>query len=375
MAYERIDRGRVRVQPLAARASKHTLAEVRLDPDGPLPPIDPPLAAAVDRVAGEVRRARGRGAAVILAYGAHLVKNGLGPTVARMLEGGWVTHLATNGAGAIHDWEYAFQGASEEDVRAHVAAGCFGTWDETGRSAAIAVLCGALEGMGYGESMGRFIWEEGCPVPGTGALERALAGWAGDGGPDELMPARAELLHFLRRCPLPAGRLRLPHPHREFSLAAQAYRRRVPLTVHPGIGYDIIYTHPLASGAAMGRAGDIDFQVMARSVSRLEGGVFLSVGSAIMAPQVFEKALSVANNLRRQDGLGPLAPFIVVNDLVAVEWDWSRGEPPADSAAYYVRFCKSFSRMGGELLYAGGDNRTFVRHLAARLQSETGSPN
>ena len=367
MAYQRLDPSRVRAYPLTERTSKHTLEEVRVDPDAAPPQIDAELSAAVARVTEAVRAARARGASVILAYGAHLVKNGLAPVVTRLLEQGWVTHLATNGAGVIHDWEYAFHGASEEEVRAHVAAGRFGTWDETGRHALTAVLCGAVEGMGYGESMGRFVWEEGCPIPAVGALEASLRAWLNQPRPDEAMPARAELLDFLRAHPLPAGRLAVPHPHRTFSLAANAYRRRVPLTVHPGIGYDIIYTHPLARGAAMGRGAGIDFQVFTHSVGGLEGGVFLSVGSAIMAPQIFEKALSVANNLRLQEGRGPLAPFIAVNDLVTMDWDWSRGEPPADRAAYYVRFCKSFSRMGGEMVYACGDNRAFIGHLAARL--------
>lgn len=367
MAYRRLDPSRVLVRPLAERPSKHTLEEIRVAPGDAPPTIGPQLDATVDRIAEAIAQARQRGAAVILAYGAHLVKNGLGPVVTGLLERGWITHLATNGAGVIHDWEYAYQGASEEDVRAHVAGGRFGTWDETGRYAAIAVLCGAVEGMGYGESLGRFVWEEGCPVPSTGALEASLRGWLEGAHSDEVMPARSELLDFLRAHPIPAGRLSVAHPHRDFSLAANAYRLRVPLTVHPGIGYDIIYTHPMARGAAMGRGAGIDFQVFARSVGDLEGGVFLSVGSAIMAPQIFEKALSVANNRRLQDGQPRLEPLIAVNDLVEMDWDWSRGEPPPDRAAYYVRFCKSFSRMGGEMVYAAGDNRAFVGNLAARL--------
>jgi len=367
MAYPRLDPSRVRALPLAERTSKHTVEEIRIDPEAPPPEAEAGLEAAVSRAAEAIRAARSRGASVILAYGAHLVKNGLGPVVTRLLEQGWITHLATNGAGVIHDWEYAFGGASEEDVRSHVAAGRFGTWDETGRFTLTAVLCGAVEGMGYGESLGRFVWEEGCHIPGASALEASIRAWLDAPGADETMPARVELLDYLRAHPVPAGRLSVPHPHRSFSLAANAYRLRVPLTVHPGIGYDIIYTHPRARGAAMGRGAGIDFQVFAHSVCGLEGGVFLSVGSAIMAPQIFEKALSMANNLRRQEERPPLAPFIAVNDLAQVDWDWSRGEPPPEHAAYYVRFCKSFSRMGGQMLYAAGDNRAFVGQLARAL--------
>ncbi|MFA6110049.1 MAG: hypothetical protein WDA75_14875 [Candidatus Latescibacterota bacterium] len=366
MRPEPIDTRRVRVRPLAERRSKHTLAEIAVDPDA-TPPDPGPMAGAISAIVGRIRQARDQGAAVILAFGAHLVKNGLGPVVVRLLEEGWVTHLATNGAGTIHDWEYAFQGQSEEDVRAHVAQGCFGTWDETGRYLNLAVLAGAVEGLGYGESVGRFIAEEGCSLPGMAELADGLARWTSHPTDDPLMPARAELLQAMLHHGLRPGRWEVLHPHRGFSLTANAWRLGVPLTVHPGIGYDIIYTHPMANGAALGRAAHRDFGVLAASVGRLEGGVFLSVGSAVMAPQVFEKGMSIANNLRAQEGAAPLRPFIAVNDLAAVDWDWSTGEPPADHPAYYLRFCKSFSRMGGELVFAHGDNRVLLRNLYRNL--------
>jgi hypothetical protein len=367
MPYNRIDPRQIRVRPLASRQSKHAIAEIRIDPDAPAP--DPgPLAAGIEQLARRIRAARQQGAAVILAYGAHLVKNGLGPVVTRLLEEGWITHLATNGAGTIHDWEYAFQGRSEEDVRAHVAKGCFGHWQETGFYIHLAVLAGALEGRGYGESLGKFIWEEGCRLPAREELAASLAAWSRHPGDDEGMPARAELLQAMTRFDLRPGPWQVPHPHRDFSLTGNAYRLGVPLTVHPGIGYDIVYNHPMASGATLGRGAGLDYQVFAAGVGQLEGGVFLSVGSAIMAPQVFEKALSVANDLRLQEGREVLHPFIAVNDLAPLSWDWSKGEPPATDPAYYLRFCKSFSRMGGEMAYLGGDNRVLLRNLRQALK-------
>jgi len=366
VAYRQVDLRRIRLRPLAERRSKHTLEEIRIDPDA-LPPDPGSLAPQIQRVADRIRAARAAGAAVILAYGAHLIKNGLGPVVVRLAEEGWVTHLATNGAGTIHDWEYAFLGRSEEDVRTHVAGGCFGTWEETGRYLHVAVLAGAVQGMGYGESLGKFIWEDGCQIPVRQELTAALAAWSRRPVDDPLMPARAELLQAAMRFDLPSGRCQVHHPHKAFSLTAGAYRLQVPLTVHPGIGYDIVYTHPMANGAALGRGAGIDFRVFVDSVRQLEGGVFLSVGSAIMAPQVFEKAASIANNLRLQEGKEALRPFILVNDLAAVDWDWSQGEPPADDPAYYLRFCKSFSRMGGEMVYAHGDNRILVHNLYREL--------
>ena len=374
MGYPRIDGRRVRVEPLASRESKHHIDDIRVDPDGPLLPASPRQAAQIETIVQRIRAARSRGASVMLAYGAHLVKNGLAPVVTRMMEGGWITHLATNGAGVIHDWEYAFHGRSEEDVRGHVAKGCFGTWDETGRHTALAVLAGAVDGMGYGESIGRMIVEDGYEIPDMAELRKALSDWSGDPVDDETMPARADLLQTIvrhgiepRRHDIEPHRHTVKHPHKAYSLTGNACRLGVPLTVHPGIGYDIVYTHPLASGGAYGRGGMIDFQVFAEGVSRIDGGVFLSVGSSIMAPQVFEKSMSIANNLRRQEGLEPVRPYIAVNDLTEEDWDWNAGEPPMDNPAYYNRMGKSFSRMGGELIYAAADNRVFIPHLCRML--------
>ena len=367
MGYPRFDGRRVKVEPLAERESKHGIGEIRVDPDGPLLPASSRQAAQIRTIADRMRAARTSGASVMLAYGAHLVKNGLAPVVTRMMESGWITHLATNGAGVIHDWEYAFHGRSEEDVRGHVAKGCFGTWDETGRHTALAVLAGAVDGMGYGESIGRMIVEDGYEIPDMAELRTALADWSGRPADDEAMPARADLLQTIVRHGIEPGRHTVDHPHKAYSLTGNACRLGVPLTVHPGIGYDIVYTHPLASGAALGRGGMIDFQVFAEGVSRIDGGAFMSVGSSIMAPQVFEKSMSIANNLRRQDGLGPLRPFIAVNDLTEEDWDWNAGEPPMDNPAYYNRMGKSFSRMGGELIYTAADNRVFIPHLCRML--------
>ena len=202
MAYEKVDLGRIEIRPLHRRRSKYGIDDILLDPDSP--PRDPgPLAAKIGLVAERIRSARECGASVVLAFGAHLVKNGLGPIVTRMAEAGWITHLATNGAAAIHDWEYAFQGRSEEDVRANVARGCFGTWDETGRYIHLAVLAGAVHGMGYGESLGKLIREDGCHIPGRGELAAALQAWSRDPSDDPLAPARAELLQALVRFDLP----------------------------------------------------------------------------------------------------------------------------------------------------------------------------
>ena len=309
--------------------------------------------------------ARQRDASVMLLYGAHLTKNGLQPVVNHLLAGGWITHLATNGAGTIHDWELSFLGRTEESVRQNVATGTFGTWDETGRNLNLAILAGGLRGEGYGQSRGRFMLDDGTTLPTPAGLEGQLRREPGH----PLAPARADLLQMMQRHSLPAGRIEVKHPWQQRSILATAARLGVPLTVHPGIGYDIIVTHPMFCGAAIGRAAYEDFRWFSGAVERLDGGVVLSVGSAIMAPQVFEKSLSCVNNLRRQAG----RPVVAGHRISVVDlqdgggWDWSRGEPPKDNPAYYLRFCKSFARMGGRMDYLRCDNGVFLGNLLREL--------
>src|SRR6185295_10168756 len=128
--------------------------------------------------------------------------------------------------------------------------------------------------------------------------------------------------------------------------------------------------HPMFNGGAIGRAADLDFRLFANSVEALDGGVVLSVGSAIMAPQVFEKSLSCVNNLRLQAGRKIVQghTIYVVDIADGGNWDWTKGEPPKDNPAYYLRFCKSFSRMGGQMRYVQCDNVAFVHNLLTRLQ-------
>ena len=143
------------------------------------------------------------------------------------------------------------------------------------------------------------------------------------------------------------------------------------MSVHPGIGYDIISNHPMFNGGVIGRAATVDFKMFAGSVDHLDGGVVLSVGSAIMGPQVFEKALSCVNNLR----LNSARSIVQGHHLYVVDlqdggnWDWSQGEPPKNNPAYYLRFCKSYSRMGGVMHYLQSDNLHFIHHLYKTLCS------
>ena len=362
---EPLDLSKLKVFPLAERVSMATIEETIVPIGRPLTPCSEVNTKLIRHAAAQIRTARTRGASVMLIYGAHLLKNGGHLILDRLMEGDWVTHLATNGAGTIHDWEWAFLGRSTESVEKNVATGTFGTWDETGRNIHLALLAGALCGEGYGRSLGRFIAEDGVTLPSVEELESQLR--AEPNHP--LAPARAELLQAIRQHRLPTGRIEVNHPWKATSVLAQAFLRNVPIPVHPGIGYDIISNHPMFNGAVLGRAATTDFRLFTTAVEGLDGGVALSVGSAIMGPQVFEKSLSCVNNLRLQNGRS-----IVKNHSIHVvdlqdsgNWDWTRGEPPKENPAYYLRFCKSFSRMGGAMHYLQCDNLAFVQHLLHEL--------
>jgi hypothetical protein len=365
--YQQLDLSQVKVRPLADRQSLSSIDKMLLDPEGPPPACPEPMRRTIEDSAQRIHRARRLGASVMLIYGAHLVKNGALRLVRKLMEGGWVTHLATNGAGTIHDWELSFLGRTEESVRKNVAAGCFGTWDETGRYITLSVLVGALKGEGYGRSLGRFIAEDGAELPDPAALEASLR----EQPTHALAPARAELLQVMLRHSVPGGRLEVKHPWKGASILARASELDIPFTVHPGIGYDIITTHPMFSGAAIGRGAQLDFASFSNSVDGLDQGVVLSVGSAIMGPQVFEKSLSCVNNLRLQSG----RPIVQGHAIYVVDiqdgggWDWSQGEPPKTNPAYYLRFCKSFARMGGEMNYVQADNVVFLHNLLRTLQN------
>jgi hypothetical protein len=361
----RIDLSRLKVYPLAERRSLTKVEDILIAPEAQPPSCSERSLSTIQRCAEGVLAARDRGASVMLIYGAHLLRNGAALILERMMAQGWLTHLATNGAGSIHDWEYAFLGWSTESVEQNVATGTFGTWDETGRCIHLALLAGNLNEEGYGQSLGRFIIEDGVTLPSPESLEHMLKIEPGH----PLAPARADLLRAILRHRLPAGRIIVSHRWKHTSIFAQAFRHGIPLTVHPGIGYDIISNHPMFNGAVIGRAAELDFLKFGGAVERLDGGVVLSIGSAIMGPQVFEKSVSCVNNLRLQEG----RPIVQDHSIYVVDiqdggnWDWAEGEPPKANPAYYLRFCKSFSRMGGAMQYLCCDNAAFVHHLYQQL--------
>ncbi len=365
-----LDWTKLRVFPLAERKSLTSADTILKPPDAAPQPCPEEAAIHVQNCAQRIIEARRRGAGVILMYGAHLLRNGAALILNRMMERGWLTHLCTNGAGTIHDWEYAWLGRSTESVRENVATGTFGAWNETGRNILLALMAGGLRGEGYGTALGRYIHEDGTTLPPPEELEAAIRSDPGDA----LTAARADLLRSMRTNCLPSGRILVEHRWKQASILAHAFRNDVAMTVHPGIGYDIIANHPIYNGAVIGRAAAADFRLFGNSVETLDGGVVLSVGSAIMAPQVFEKSLSCVNNLRLQAG----RPTVSGHSIYVVDlqdggtWDWTTGEPPKTNPAYYLRFCKSFARMGGAMHYVQCDNVTFMHNLLHEIVRQGG---
>jgi len=310
--YPKFDRSRLRLRPLAERVHDMSLEDV-LPLDAEVPPFPDPN---LEKVAERIAAARRRGRPVILLMGAHVVKQGLSRFVINLMKRGILTHVGGNGACAIHDFELALTGATTESVARYIREGQFGLWQETGRIND-AVREGVRRGLGFGEAVGRMIEE---------------------------------------------GRF----PHREVSILAAGYRLRVPVTVHIGIGQDIIHEHPNCDGAALGEASYRDFLVFARSVSQLEGGVFLNYGTAVMGPEVFQKALSMARNVAHQAGQRIERFTTAVFDLLDLGPDW-HSEPPKTDPRYYFRPYKTILvrtvQGGGESYYIRGDHRVTLPNL------------
>jgi hypothetical protein len=305
----------------------------------------------------------------MVTFGAHAIKNGLGPVLLQLLQHGWITHLATNGAGIIHDWEFAFQGKSCEHVGPMVTEGRFGNWQETGFYINLALNVGAYEDRGYGESVGAMIHQQGLQIPTTEQLSSVVHDRLRE--EPQRAAAAADLLAVVQRFELPSGWMSIPHPWKKYSVQAGAFAAHVPFTGHPMIGHDIIYNHPMNNCACLGRAAERDFLTFAEGIRQLEHGVYISIGSAVMSPMIFEKAMSMAQNLALQHHQHIDHHYLLINDLAASDWDWGQGEPPEDNPAYYLRYNKSFSRMGGTMRYLQADNRDFLLTLTHLLGERT----
>ena len=369
MPYPQLNRSKLIMKPLAQRQNRKSIERNFVSINEMPPEFNASDNAIISECAERIITARKKSSPVILAFGAHTIKNGLAPILIKLIETGYLTHLATNGAGIIHDWEFAFQGESSEDVKENMSKGEFGNWEETGFFINLALNVGSYEGKGYGESIGAFIYNESLNIPSKEELAEEVEKYL------RKEPARAsaaaELLGVIQQFNLKPGQMQIAHRWKKFSIQAQAYQLGIPFTGHAMIGQDIIYNHPMNNGSLLGKAALRDFLSFAESVNHIENGVYLSVGSAVMSPMIFEKSMSMAQNLALQRGNQIKHHYILVVDLAKSNWDWDKGEPPEDNPAYYQRFNKTFSRMGGRLQTLSADNRAFLLALYCKLQGKT----
>lgn len=310
--YECFDRSQLIVQPLSARTNDLEISRWLALTDAAPEYSHPQLADIAQRIAAAARS----GAARILMMGAHVLRSGVNRHIIDLLERGALTHIAMNGAGAIHDYELARTGGTTESVARYIRSGEFGLWKETGELNDWIVEAAAL-GLGLGENVGRRVEES-------------------------------------------------DYPHKEASVFAAAYRLSIPVTVHVGIGYDILHEHPNCDGAATGEASYRDFLIFARAVQNLESGVLLSFGSAIMAPEVYLKALAMARNVAAQSG-GEIRHFsTAVFDLVPIVGDTHRELAKTDPGYYFRPHKTILVRTvadGGESFYFCGDHRATLPAL------------
>ncbi|MGH9220851.1 MAG: hypothetical protein ACRD1W_16215 [Vicinamibacterales bacterium] len=254
LPYEEFDLSGVKTYPLRSRQSKVSLAQFATPykkgagVQGLVTSL-PGLLAAQDfkAVVTALITARNAGKAIVWGLGAHVLKTGLSPILVDLMERGFVSAIATNGAGIIHDFEIALSGGTSEDVEATLGPGTFGMAEETGTQLNHAINAGVAAGLGFGQSVGKYL--------------------------DGAKP-----------------------PFAQISVAAAAWRLQIPVTVHVAVGTDIIHMHPQASGAAIGEASLRDFKYFVTTVSKLEQGVYLNCGSAVVLPEVFLKAVAIARN-------------------------------------------------------------------------------
>lgn len=278
---------------------------------------------ALPELAQRIKKAAENKASVIFAAGAHVLRRGNGPLLIDLMERGLLTHLALNGAGAIHDFEFALIGKTCESVARYIKTGEFGLWKETG-GINDAVTEGCNAGLGFGESVGKWI-EQG------------------------------------------------EFQHRQESVLAAGFRLGIPVTVHVSIGQDIIHQHPNFDAAAAGQASYRDFLIFTDSVNRLEKGVFLNIGTAVMGPEVYLKALAMARNLAHQEGRLIKHFSTAVFDLQNLDLNGSV-EAGKEEANYYFRPLKTILHRtvadGGESFYIQGDHRDTVPALFKCLSEE-----
>lgn len=313
--YPQFDRDQLLIKPLDQRV--HDIQHSHLLSLDDLPPgLDDAANQSLAVIGQRLIAARQAGAARLMLMGAHVIRAGVGRQLIDLMERGLITHIGMNGAGPIHDYELAKIGATCESVARYIRSGEFGLWRETGEMNDI-VAQGAAAGWGLGESLGRAIQEGNFP-------------------------------------------------YKETSVLAAGYRLGVPISVHIGMGYDILHEHPNFDPAAFGVASYRDFLSICHTVDGLEGGVFLCFGTAVMGPEVYLKALAMARNVAHQQGRQICHFTTAAFDLIEIGGDTGR-EAPKSNPQYYYRPWKTILVRtvadGGESFYVCGDHRQTIPQL------------
>jgi hypothetical protein len=312
--HPQFDRDRLELLPLERRIHDLDLSSIREVNNVPRDQIPGELF----RVAQRIVSAQRQGRAIIYMLGAHVLRSGVQRYLIDLMARKYISCLAVNGACMIHDFEFALVGATTESVAQYILDGRFGLWQETG-------YLNDLINEAYQRD----------PTCGMGAtVGRALL--EGD------------------------------YPYKDVSVFAAAVKWGVPVTVHVGMGYDIIHEHPNCNGAATGQLSYNDFLRFTAVVQNLDHGVVMNFGSAVMAPEVFLKALSMARNVARQQGRGVGNFCSLVGDIRDLPGDLST-EPPKTSPAYYFRPWKTMLvrvvQEGGESFYVRGPHAETIPAL------------
>ena len=312
MRHPRFDRSQLHVLPLGERIHDMHDRDVL-----PLAALENPFSSpAMTALIPAIRTARAADKPVVIIMGAHVIKQGTSRYIIDLMEQGLVTHVALNGAGLIHDYELALIGATTESVATYISQGQFGLWDETGRIND-HITAAAARDAGIGEYLGEVI-----------------------DTPD--------------------------FPFREMSILAAGHRLGIPVTVHVSIGQDIIHEHPNCDGAAVGAASYTDFLILTQTITQLEGGVMLNIGSAVMGPEVYLKALAMARNVAHQQHRTIAHFTTAVFDMVTLPDDLSIEAPKSEPAYYYRPFKTILVRTvrdGGTSFYVCGDHRQTIPAL------------
>ncbi len=324
MSFQKFDRSKIRTLPLSERENKIYIkksfdlgrAPVKYDCDE------------LSELCVRILEAKNKGKPVVLMMGAHVIRRGNSAFIIDLINRGIVTHIAVNGAFVIHDFELSYLGATCEDVEYYIKDGRFGNWEETGRLINEAVSFGYRNGLGYGRSVGKMIFEK------TKDWKR--------------------------------------------SVVVSAYLKNIPVTVHKSIGQDITDQHSCADYEDLGGASGRDFLIFAETISKMEdGGVFLNLGTQVMGPEVYLKALSMARNVAHQKG-NKISNFTTaVFDIVDLG-DW-QAEGFTDcynkknlvSPRYYFRPHKTILirtiKDGGKSFYVQGDFAVTVPNFYKKL--------